>query len=94
MAERLGLIAGNGKFPFLVLEAARAKGYEVVVAAIKEETSPEIEKRGAVAVLGADGIDHRFMLAHHRTDHLGRPRTRDVDAGAHDAVKYLCIFRP
>src|SRR5690349_19912210 len=45
--EKLGLIAGNGRFPFLVLDAARAQGYEVVVAAIKEETSPEIESRGA-----------------------------------------------
>jgi hypothetical protein len=48
--ERLGLIAGNGKFPFLVLDAARAQGYEVVVVAIKEEASPEIESRGAAAV--------------------------------------------
>lgn len=45
--ERIGLIAGNGKFPFLVLDAARAQGYEVVVAAIKEETFPEIESHGA-----------------------------------------------
>src|SRR5579862_8753717 len=45
--EKLGLIAGNGKFPFLVLDAARAQGFEVVVAAIKEETFPEIESRGA-----------------------------------------------
>ncbi len=44
--QKLGLIAGNGRFPFLVLDAARAQGYEVVVAAIKEETSPEIESRG------------------------------------------------
>jgi len=44
---RLGLIAGNGRFPFLVLNAARARGMEVVVAAIKEETFPEIEKEGA-----------------------------------------------
>ena len=47
---RLGLIAGNGKFPFLVLDAARAQGYDVVVAAIKEEASAEIESRGAVSV--------------------------------------------
>jgi DUF1009 family protein len=47
---KLGLIAGNGKFPFLVLEAARAQGYEVVVAAIKEETFSEIETKGAAAV--------------------------------------------
>jgi len=48
--EKLGLIAGNGNFPFLVLEAARAQGYEVVVAAIREEAFPEIESHGAVAV--------------------------------------------
>jgi len=46
-AEKLGLIAGNGKFPFLVLDAARAQGFEVVVAAIKEEAFPEIETQGA-----------------------------------------------
>jgi DUF1009 family protein len=45
---KLGLIAGNGRFPFLVLDAARAQGFEVVVAAIKEETFPEIDSRGAV----------------------------------------------
>jgi len=50
MAERLGLIAGNGRFPFLVLDAARAQGYDVVVAAIKEETFQEIESRGAAAI--------------------------------------------
>ena len=50
MSQRLGLIAGNGKFPFLVLDAAKARGYEVVVAAIKEETYPEISHRGAVSV--------------------------------------------
>ena len=48
--EKLGLIAGNGKFPFLVLDAARAQGYEVVVAAIREEAFPEIESHGASAV--------------------------------------------
>ena len=47
---KLGLIAGNGKFPFLVLDAARAQGFDVVVAAIKEEASPEIETRGAASV--------------------------------------------
>jgi UDP-2,3-diacylglucosamine hydrolase len=47
---RIGLIAGNGKFPFLVLDAARAQGYEVVVIAIKEEAFPEIEDRGATSV--------------------------------------------
>ena len=43
----LGLIAGNGRFPFLLLDAARAHGLRVVVAAIKEETDPEINTRAA-----------------------------------------------
>jgi len=42
---KLGLIAGNGRFPFLLLDAARAHGNEVVVAAIKEETDREMEDR-------------------------------------------------
>jgi DUF1009 family protein len=44
---KLGLIAGNGRFPFLLLDAARAHGLTVVVAAIKEETSPEMDERAA-----------------------------------------------
>jgi UDP-2,3-diacylglucosamine hydrolase len=44
---KLGLIAGNGRFPFLLLDAARAHGLTVVVAAIKEETDPEINARAA-----------------------------------------------
>jgi len=46
-SERLGLIAGNGRFPFLLLDAARAHGLQVVVAAIKEETDPEMDARAA-----------------------------------------------
>src|ERR1051326_6181490 len=49
-AGKLGLIAGNGRFPLLVLDATRAQGQEVVVAAIKEETWPEIDRHGAAAV--------------------------------------------
>ncbi len=45
--EKLGLIAGNGRFPFLLLDAARAHGLDVVVAAIKEETDPEMNTRAA-----------------------------------------------
>ena len=44
---KLGLIAGNGRFPFLLLDAARAHGTEVVVAAIREETDAEIDTRAA-----------------------------------------------
>ena len=50
MAERIGLIAGNGSFPLLVLDAARAQGFDVIVAAIKEEACSEIESHGAAAV--------------------------------------------
>src|SRR3989475_1683569 len=39
-----GLIAGNGRFPFLVLEGARSQGIEMAVIAIKEEAWPELEK--------------------------------------------------
>ena len=45
--SKLGLIAGNGRFPFVLLDAARAHGLSVVVAAIKEETDPEIDARAA-----------------------------------------------
>src|SRR6476619_257665 len=39
---RLGLIAGNGRFPFLVLDAARRAGHDVTVIALKEETFPDL----------------------------------------------------
>src|SRR3954471_5853476 len=45
---KLGLIAGNGRFPFLLLDAARAQGFAVTVAAIREETDPEINHRAAI----------------------------------------------
>src|SRR5215472_15673008 len=45
--ETLGLIAGNSRFPFLLLDAARAHNLRVVVAAIKEETAPEMNDRAA-----------------------------------------------
>ena len=45
---KLGLIAGNGRFPFLLLDAARAQGFAVTVAAIREETDLEINHRAAM----------------------------------------------
>ena len=41
---KYGLIAGNGQFPFLVVDGAKKAGAELCVVAIKEETDPEIEK--------------------------------------------------
>jgi UDP-2,3-diacylglucosamine hydrolase len=43
-ANQWGLIAGNGRFPFLVLEGARSQGLEMAVIALKEEASAELEK--------------------------------------------------
>src|SRR6476659_7064162 len=73
-SNRYGLIAGNGKFPFLVLEAARSQGIEMVVAAIKEETFPEIEQHAksvhwmSLGQLGkliktfkSEGVNHAIM---------------------------------
>jgi len=71
---KYGLVAGNGRFPFLVLEAAKAQGIEMVVAAIKEETFPEIVKHASkiewmgVGQLGKlikyfkrEGVTHALM---------------------------------
>jgi hypothetical protein len=44
---KLGLIAGNGRFPFLVLDAARSMGYEVTIVAVREEASPELAEAAA-----------------------------------------------
>jgi DUF1009 family protein len=79
---KYGLIAGNGQFPFLVLDGARRRGVEIVVAAIKEETAPEIVDRAArvewvgVGQLGklirffkAEGVTHAIMagqVKHHQ----------------------------
>ena len=41
---KYGLIAGNGQFPFLVVEGAKREGAELVVAALKEETDERIEE--------------------------------------------------
>ena len=44
---KLGLIAGNGRFPFLVLDAARAQGHDVTIIATREETFPELNEAAA-----------------------------------------------
>jgi DUF1009 family protein len=47
MTQKIGIIAGNGRFPFLVLDAARAQGYDVTIIGIKEEASKELEEAAA-----------------------------------------------
>src|SRR6516225_10196965 len=69
-----GLIAGNGTFPFLVLEGARSQGIEMAVLAIKEEASPELEKSAkrlkwvslgelskAIEFMQKEGVKHAVM---------------------------------
>jgi DUF1009 family protein len=48
----IGLIAGNGRFPFLALQGARSLGHDVTVVAVKEEAFPELE--AAARDAGAD----------------------------------------
>jgi DUF1009 family protein len=58
---KLGLIAGNGRFPFLVLDAARALGHDVTVIAIKDEAFPELEAYAATPPAAAV---HWISLGH------------------------------
>jgi DUF1009 family protein len=86
--SRIGLIAGNGRFPFLALQGARGLGHDVTVVAVKEEAFPELESAAKTA--GADL--HWVSLGH-----LGRcinilkgaGITRAVMAGQ---VKHARIF--
>ena len=74
---RIGLIAGNGRFPFLVLQGARSLGHDVTVVAVKEEAFPELE--GAARNAGAD-------LTWVSLGHLGKCIKVLRAAGAHQAV--------
>jgi DUF1009 family protein len=69
-----GLIAGNGRFPFLVLEGARSQGIEMAVIALKEEASPELERAAkrlhwvslgelskAISLMHEEGVKHAVM---------------------------------
>ena len=50
--SRVGLIAGNGRFPFLALQGARSLGYDVTIVAVTEEASQDLEQ--AARESGAD----------------------------------------
>lgn len=69
-----GLIAGNGDFPFLVLQGARSRGIEMAVIAIREEASPELERQArrfhwvslgelgrAIELLHQEGVKNAVM---------------------------------
>jgi len=86
--SRIGLIAGNGRFPFLALQGARSLGHDVTVVAVKEEAFPELE--GAARDAGADL--HWVSLGH-----LGKCIKILKAAGASQAlmagqVKHAKIF--
>jgi DUF1009 family protein len=86
--SRIGLIAGNGRFPFLALQGARSLGHDVTVVAVKEEAFPELE--GAARAAGADL--HWVSLGH-----LGKCIKILKEAGAGQAimagqVKHAKIF--
>jgi UDP-2,3-diacylglucosamine hydrolase len=74
---RIGIIAGNGKFPFLALQGARDLGHDVTVVAIKEEAFPDLEESARRA--GADL--HWVSLGH-----LGRCIELLKRAGVSQAV--------
>ena len=72
--ENWGLIAGNGDFPFLVLEGARSRGIDMAVIAIREEASPDLERRASrlhwvslgelsrtIELLHQEGVKHAVM---------------------------------
>jgi DUF1009 family protein len=75
---RLGLIAGNGRFPFLVLDAARGAGYDVTVIAIKEEAFADLE---SAAARPPRAVLHWVSLGQ-----LGRCISLLKEAGVTDAV--------
>jgi len=74
---RIGLIAGNGRFPFLVLEAARAQGHDVTIIAAKEEAFPELND----AALRTGAAIHWISIGH-----LGKCIGLLKDAGITQAV--------
>ena len=86
---KLGLIAGNGRFPFLVLDAARAQGHDVTVIATKEEAFKDLE----AAAQNAGAAFHWISIGQ-----LGTCIRLLKDAGASQAVmagqvKHTRIFR-
>ncbi len=74
----LGLIAGNGTFPFLVLRAARQLGHDVVVVAVEGEASPDLE--ALARDLG--GVQYRWVAL----GHLGKCIKTFKQAGVTSAV--------
>ena len=75
---KLGLIAGNGRFPFLVLDAARALGHDVTIIGVKEEASHDL--------IAAAAREPRAALHWVSLGHLGTCLQLLTDAGVTHAV--------
>ena len=86
---RWGLIAGNGRFPFLVLEAARSQGIEMAVIALREEAAPELEQMAARLHWVSLGELSRALELLHREG-----VTRAVMAGQVKHNKIFSAIRP
>ena len=76
MANKIGLIAGNGRFPFLVADEIKKNGEETIVIGLNEETDREIEAHaGKIFWLPARPVpeDHRyFQIGERYYGHHGR----------------------
>jgi hypothetical protein len=88
-ASQWGLIAGNGRFPFLVLEGARSQGIEMAVFALREEASPELEQVAKrVHWVGLGELSRTIDLLHQESV------TKAVMAGQVKHNKIFASIRP
>jgi UDP-2,3-diacylglucosamine hydrolase len=86
--SRIGLIAGNGKFPFLALQGARSLGHDVTVVAVKEEADPDLESAARSA-----GADLHWVSLGHLGKCLKILKTARVErAVLAGQVKHVKIF--
>ncbi len=96
-AAPLGLIAGNGRFPFLVLAGARRAGRRVVTIAIREETWPDLEREGdethwvglgqlgrAIEIMKAAGVREAVMA--------GQVKHRQLFSGVVPDLKLIAVL--
>ncbi len=93
---KFGLIAGNGRFPFLVLEGARAEGVEMAVAAIREETDPKIEAlAGAVEWISVGHLNQliKFFKSHGVTQAIMAGQVKHVQIFKLNALPDLRMAR-
>src|SRR6266852_4697794 len=106
--SRWGLIAGNGQFPFLVLEGARSQGIEMAVIALREEASPELERVAtrlhwvslgelgkALELLHQEGVNKAVMAGQVKhTDSLIGAVARVLEAEGIELVDSTAFLKP